>query len=92
MGGRLGLISPLSHSFCDACNRVRIACSGALYLCLGREETIDLRAAVRASPDDAALQAAITDALALKHRGHDFVAQSKRDAPALPRTMSMTGG
>lgn len=91
-GGRLGLISPLSQSFCDNCNRIRITCAGALYLCLGREETADFRAAVRASPSDTTLQTAITAALARKPSGHNFVAQSQHAQNALPRPMSLTGG
>jgi GTP 3',8-cyclase len=91
-GGRLGLITPLSHGFCDTCNRVRITCAGALYSCLGQEKPADLRAILRASPDAASLQAAIDGALARKPLRHDFVAQSRGVAPALPRPMSLTGG
>jgi GTP 3',8-cyclase len=91
-GGRIGLISPLSHNFCESCNRVRVTCTGMLYMCLGQEDQADLRAALRASPDDAALDRALDEAIARKPRAHDFVAQQAGElAPAL-RAMSLTGG
>ena len=74
-GGRLGFITPLSHNFCDSCNRVRVTCTGDLYMCLGQEDAADLRAPLRASPDDAALHAAHRRGHARKPQGHDFVAQ-----------------
>ncbi len=91
-GGRVGFITPLSHDFCDSCNRVRVTCTGMLYLCLGQEDKADLRAPLRASPDDAKLHAALDEAIFRKPRGHDFVAQKAgRMAPAR-RPMSLTGG
>ncbi len=90
-GGRLGFITPMSHNFCESCNRVRLTCTGDLYLCLGQENRINLRDPIRASPDDKLLYDAIDDAIAIKPRGHDFVIERKR-APASPRHMSVTGG
>ncbi|MCR6659459.1 MAG: GTP 3',8-cyclase MoaA [Asticcacaulis sp.] len=96
-GGKLGLITPLSHNFCDTCNRVRITCTGQLYMCLGQDDHVDLRAALREDTTNAGLQAALGDALAHKPKAHDFfiaevgLAQPERShAPA--RTMSLTGG
>src|SRR6185437_7123861 len=90
-GGRLGFITPLSHNFCEACNRVRLTCTGTLHTCLGREDAADLRAVVRAGADDAALVAAIRQAVDAKPKGHDFqIARSA--APAVARHMSTTGG
>jgi cyclic pyranopterin phosphate synthase len=89
-GGRLGLITPLSHNFCEACNRVRLTCTGTLHTCLGQEDATDLRAVLRAGGDDAALTAAIRDAVRLKPKGHDF--DIARAAPAVRRHMSTTGG
>ena len=71
-GGRLGMITPLSHNFCDTCNRVRITCTGQLYMCLGQDDHVDLRAALRDDPSDTALSAALDTALAIKPRAHDF--------------------
>ena len=87
-GQRLGFITPLSHNFCEACNRVRLTCTGRLYMCLGQEDAADLRAPLRAGGDDAALEAAILAAIARKPKGHDFVIT--RTATA--RHMSVTGG
>lgn len=90
-GGRVGFITPLSHNFCEACNRVRVTCTGTLYMCLGQEDAADLRAPLRASESNHLLNAAIDAAIAAKPRGHDFVIE--RDVkPALSRTMSTTGG
>lgn len=90
-GGRLGLITPLSHNFCEACNRVRLTCTGTLHTCLGREDASDLRAVLRAGASDADLVEAIRHAVDAKPRGHDF--QIGRDqAPATRRHMSTTGG
>ncbi len=90
-GGRLGFITPLTHNFCEGCNRIRVTCAGMLYTCLGHEEGRDLRAALRGSEADEFLQAAIDDALAHKPRGHDFVAD-RLSGPAIARHMSVTGG
>jgi len=90
-GGRLGFITPMTHNFCEACNRVRVTCTGTLYMCLGQEDSADLRAPLRASQDDALLHAAIDDAIARKPKGHDFVI-GRDQRPAVARTMSVTGG
>ncbi|HEX5378139.1 MAG TPA: GTP 3',8-cyclase MoaA [Phenylobacterium sp.] len=90
-GGRLGFITPLSHNFCEACNRVRLTCTGTLHTCLGREDASDLRAVLRAGGSDEDLAAAIRLAVDAKPKGHDF--QIARDsAPAVARHMSTTGG
>lgn len=91
-GGRLGFITPMTHNFCESCNRVRLTCTGTLYMCLGQDDAADLRAVMRASPDDASLGAAIDAAIARKPKGHDFVIDRRRPAPAVARTMSLTGG
>lgn len=90
-GGKIGFITPLSHNFCESCNRVRVTCTGHLYTCLGHEEGADLRAALRGSEADDRLHAAIDHALANKPKGHDFVID-RRGAATLPRHMSVTGG
>lgn len=90
-GGRLGFITPLTHTFCEACNRVRLTCTGTLFMCLGQEDAVDLRAPLRASADDGLLHAAINAAVARKPKGHDF-APERLSAPAVSRHMSMTGG
>ncbi len=91
-GQRLGFITPLTHNFCESCNRVRLTCTGTLYMCLGQEDAADLRAPLRASSDDGALDAAITEAIARKPKGHDFIIDRRHQAPAVPRYMSLTGG
>jgi cyclic pyranopterin phosphate synthase len=92
-GRRLGFITPLTHNFCESCNRVRLTCTGTLYMCLGQEDAADLRAPLRASPDDdAPLEAAIRAAIARKPKGHDFIIDRRHTAPAVPRHMSVTGG
>ena len=90
-GGRLGFITPMTHNFCEACNRVRVTCTGTLYMCLGQEDAADLRAPLRASRDDALLHAAIDEAIARKPKGHDFVI-GRDQKPSVARTMSLTGG
>jgi cyclic pyranopterin phosphate synthase len=90
-GGRLGFITPLTHNFCESCNRVRVTCTGTLYMCLGQEDAADLRTPLRASPDDALLNAAIDAAIARKPKGHDFVI-GREERPRLARAMSVTGG
>ena len=91
-GGRVAFITPLSHNFCESCNRVRVTCTGALYMCLGQEDKADLRAPLRASPSNEALHAALDEAMLRKPRGHDFVAQRNGSVAASLRPMSMTGG
>ena len=91
-GGRLGFITPLTHNFCESCNRVRLTCTGTLYMCLGQEDTADLRAPLRASASDDLLHAAIDEAIGRKPKGHDFIISRTRNRPAVPRHMSLTGG
>ena len=91
-GGRLGFITPLTHNFCESCNRVRLTCTGTLYMCLGQEDAADLRAPLRASDADDALHAAITEAIARKPKGHDFIIDRRSRRPAVARYMSVTGG
>ncbi len=90
-GGRLGFITPLSHNFCESCNRVRVTCTGRLYTCLGREDGADLREAMRSDPSGESLRAAILSSIERKPKGHDFDA-GRLSTPASPRTMSHTGG
>lgn len=91
-GGRLGFITPLTHNFCEGCNRVRVTCTGTLYMCLGQDDAADLRAPLRASEGDELLQAAIGEAIARKPKGHDFVIDRTHRGPAVSRHMSVTGG
>lgn len=91
-GGRLGFITPLTHNFCESCNRVRLTCTGTLYMCLGQEDAADLRKPLRASQDDALLDAAIVQAIARKPKGHDFIIDRPSQKPAVARHMSVTGG
>jgi GTP 3',8-cyclase len=91
-GGRLGFITPMTHNFCESCNRVRLTCTGQLFMCLGQEDAADLRAPARASQDDALLRQAIVDAIARKPKGHDFIIDRRHARPALSRHMSVTGG
>jgi GTP 3',8-cyclase len=91
-GGRLGFITPMTHNFCESCNRVRITCTGTLYMCLGQEDAADLRKPLRASGSDAPLFAAIDEAIARKPKGHDFIIDRRHKRPALARHMSVTGG
>ncbi|MBL8906672.1 MAG: GTP 3',8-cyclase MoaA, partial [Rhizobiales bacterium] len=91
-GGRLGFITPLTHNFCESCNRVRLTCTGTLYMCLGQEDAADLRSALRASESDHLLAAAIDEAISRKPRGHDFIIDRRHNRPALSRHMSVTGG
>jgi cyclic pyranopterin phosphate synthase len=91
-GGRLGFITPLTHNFCESCNRVRVTCTGTLFMCLGQEDAADLRTPLRASESDQALYAAIDDAIARKPKGHDFIIDRRHQRPALTRHMSVTGG
>ena len=91
-GGRLGFITPLTHNFCESCNRVRLTCTGTLFMCLGQEDQADLRAVLRASADDALLDLAIDEAIGRKPKGHDFIIDRDHNRPALARHMSQTGG
>lgn len=91
-GGRLGLITPMTHNFCESCNRVRLTCTGTLFMCLGQEDAADLRAPLRASADDALLMQAIDAAILRKPKGHDFVIDRRSKVPAVQRHMSVTGG
>ncbi|MDI4657308.1 GTP 3',8-cyclase MoaA [Xanthobacter autotrophicus] len=91
-GGRLGFITPMTHNFCEGCNRVRVTCTGTLYMCLGQDDAADLRAPLRASKDDGLLQRAIDEAIFRKPKGHDFVIDRRTRQPAVSRHMSTTGG
>lgn len=91
-GGRLGFITPLTHNFCESCNRVRLTCTGMLYMCLGQNDDADLRAAMRASESDCVLNDAIDEAISRKPKGHDFIIDRDHNRPAVARHMSLTGG
>ncbi|WP_341702393.1 GTP 3',8-cyclase MoaA [Ferrovibrio sp.] len=91
-GRRLGFITPLTHNFCESCNRVRLTCTGTLFMCLGQNDAADLRTPLRSSEGDAALEEAIRAAIARKPKGHDFVIDRRRAPAAVPRHMSVTGG
>jgi len=91
-GGRLGFITPMTHNFCESCNRVRITCTGTLYMCLGQDDAADLRTPLRASDNDDLVYAAIDEAIARKPKGHDFIIDRRHQRPALARHMSVTGG
>jgi cyclic pyranopterin phosphate synthase len=91
-GQRLGFITPLTHNFCESCNRVRLTATGQLYMCLGQDDVADLRAVVRATPDDTALDVALDEAISRKPKGHDFIIDRRAAAPAVRRHMSVTGG
>ncbi len=91
-GGRIGFITPLTHNFCESCNRVRLTCTGTLYMCLGQEDAADLRAPLRAEEGDGLLEEAVREAISRKPKGHDFVIDRRRGAVSVPRHMSVTGG
>jgi cyclic pyranopterin phosphate synthase len=92
-GRRLGFITPMTHNFCESCNRVRLTCTGTLYMCLGQDDAADLRAVLRdPSVDEEGLRQAIRDAIARKPKGHDFIIDRRRKAPSVGRHMSVTGG
>ena len=91
-GGRIGFITPMTHNFCESCNRIRVTCTGTLYMCLGQEDAADLRAPLRASESDEPLQRAIDEAIERKPKGHDFVIDRRTHTPAVSRHMSVTGG
>src|SRR5579863_4014208 len=91
-GRRLGFITPMTHNFCESCNRVRLTCTGTLFMCLGQHDSADLRTPVRASETDVALEAAIAEAISRKPKGHDFIIDRRHAQPAVARHMSVTGG
>ncbi len=91
-GGMLGFITPMTHNFCESCNRVRVTCTGTLYMCLGQEDAVDLRKPLRASESNDLLFAAIDEAISRKPKGHDFIIDRRHKRPALARHMSVTGG
>ena len=91
-GQRIGFITPLTHNFCESCNRVRLTCTGTLYMCLGQEDAADLRAPLRADAGDALVEQAVHEAISRKPKGHDFVIDRRRGAVSVPRHMSVTGG
>jgi GTP 3',8-cyclase len=91
-GRRIGFITPMTHNFCESCNRVRLSCTGTLYMCLGQDDAADLRAPLRAGADEAGLQQAIREAIARKPKGHDFIIGRRGEARGVARHMSATGG
>ena len=91
-GRKLGFITPMTHNFCESCNRVRLTCTGTLYMCLGQDDATDLRAPLRASEGDELLECAIDEAIGRKPKGHDFVIERGQSGPAVNRHMSVTGG
>jgi cyclic pyranopterin phosphate synthase len=91
-GQRIGFITPLTHNFCESCNRVRLTCTGTLFMCLGQEDAADLRTPLRLTDSDAPLEAAIHEAISRKPKGHDFVIDRRHHRPAVARHMSVTGG
>ncbi|WP_299862250.1 GTP 3',8-cyclase MoaA [uncultured Hoeflea sp.] len=91
-GGKLGFITPLTHNFCESCNRVRLTCTGTLYMCLGQNDAADLRAPLRASEGNELLAQAIDEAITRKPKGHDFIIDRTTRQPAVARHMSVTGG
>ena len=90
-GGRLGFITPMTHNFCESCNRVRLTCTGTLYMCLGQDDAADLREPLRASEGNELVALAIDEAIARKPKGHDFIID-RNVGPAVSRHMSTTGG
>jgi cyclic pyranopterin phosphate synthase len=91
-GQRIGFITPMTHNFCESCNRVRLTCTGTLYMCLGQNDAADFRKILRQGATDADLEDAIQAALDRKPKGHDFIIDRRTPAPALARHMSVTGG
>jgi cyclic pyranopterin phosphate synthase len=91
-GGRLGFITPMTHNFCESCNRVRVTCTGKMYMCLGQEDEADLSTPLRASEGNELLRQAILEGIARKPKGHDFVIDRRHNKPAVRRHMSVTGG
>ncbi len=91
-GKRIGFITPMTHNFCESCNRVRLTCTGTLFMCLGQDDAADLRAVLRSGASDAELETAIREAIKRKPRGHDFIIDRRRPEASVGRTMSLTGG
>ena len=91
-GQRLGFITPMTHNFCESCNRVRLTCTGTLFMCLGQDDAADLRAVLRRGASEAELETAVREAIARKPKGHDFIIDRRHPAPSVGRTMSLTGG
>jgi len=91
-GGKLGFITPMTHNFCESCNRVRITCTGTIHTCLGHEDASDLRKPLRASTDNDLLNATIDRAIGTKPKGHDFIIDRRHNRPSVSRHMSVTGG
>jgi cyclic pyranopterin phosphate synthase len=91
-GGRVGFITPLTHNFCESCNRVRVTCTGTLYMCLGQTDSADLRTPLRTSDAPDLLDGVIDEAISRKPKGHDFIIDRRHREPALSRPMSLTGG
>jgi len=91
-GGRVGFITPMTHNFCESCNRVRLTCTGTLYLCLGQNDAADLRSVLRTDGSATALDTAISEAISRKPKGHDFIIDRSNNRPSVARHMSMTGG
>jgi GTP 3',8-cyclase len=91
-GRRIGFITPMTHNFCESCNRVRLTCTGTLFMCLGQEDKADLRKVLRAGASAAMLDEAVLEAISRKPKGHDFIIDRRHDRPALSRHMSVTGG
>ncbi len=91
-GRKLGFITPLTHNFCESCNRVRVTCTGTMFMCLGQEDAADLRGALRASEGNEQLALAIMEGIERKPKGHDFVIDRRNQKPAVGRHMSVTGG
>ena len=91
-GTKIGFITPLTHNFCESCNRVRLTCTGTLYMCLGQEDAADLKTPLRNSEGDDALTAAIQEAISRKPKGHDFIIDRRQKSSPVPRHMSVTGG
>ena len=91
-GTKIGFITPLTHNFCESCNRVRLTCTGTLYMCLGQEDAADLKIPLRNSEGDEALTSAIGEAISRKPKGHDFIIDRRQKSSPVPRHMSVTGG
>ena len=91
-GQRIGFITPMTHNFCESCNRVRLTCTGTLFMCLGQDDSADLRRVLRRGADEAELEQAIREAISRKPKGHDFVIDRRRPDAMVGRTMSLTGG